>query len=129
MGLRDNKLYFEQKFFDNWTDTLIHYAWQEFTTAGIDEWINPIYQPRSMRPIGISATGEMRGALDIVCWAKNDAKAMELTDKVIQFVHDNVERDKFEINGYQIQDHNWDDSGLTYIYITFDIVSYNIRCS
>ena len=129
MGLRENKFYFEQKFFSKWNNTLIHYAGQEFKQDGLEEWINPVYQPRSLRPSGMSPTAEMRGSLDVVCWAKNDTKAMELADTLITFIHDNVERDKFELNGYQIQDHAWDNSGLTYIYITFDIVSYDIRCS
>jgi len=129
MGLKENKLYFEQTFFDKWVDTPIHYAGIEFKQDGLDAWINPVYQPRSMRRQGMSPMGVSNGSLDVVCWGKNDVEAMGLADTLIAFVHDNIERDKFELNGYQIQDHAWDNSGLTYLYITFDVVSYIDVCA
>ena len=129
MGLRENKKYFETQFFNKWTQTPIHYAGQEFKNDGIESWINPIYYPRSGQHTGLSAFNAMqRGSFDVICWARNDADALGLSDDIIKFMIDNIDKDKFTLQGYQIQDHAWDDSGLTYVYLSFNVVSYDIKC-
>ena len=128
MSLRANKLYFENEFFTKWTDTPIHYAGQEFNSEGIDKWINPVYHPLSGKPQGMTKFGasmSQRASFDIVCWAKNDADAMELSDNIIAFVADNVNSSKFAVSGYQVGDHAWDNTGLVYLYLSFDIMVYN----
>ena len=126
MGLRENKLYFENEFFTKWALTPIHYAGQEFSADGIGKWINPVYHPLSARINGLSKFGNFdeRGSLDVTCWARTDADAMELSDAIIKFVGDNVNGDKFRLSGYQVADHAWDDTGLVYLYLSFDVVSY-----
>ena len=86
----------------------------------------------SGRSVGLAKFGEnllTRGSFDVVCWAKSDADAMELSDKLIKFVADNVNSDKFLLNGYQIADHAFDNTGLVYIYLSFDVTSYPSTCS
>jgi len=130
MGLRENKLYFEQIFFNGWTATPIHYAGQEFKIDGIDSWINPVYNPLTARLSGLSKFGNFseRGMVDVVCWAKTEADAMQLADDVIAFFGDNVDATKFKLGGYSVQDRGWTDSNMVYVYLSFDVVSYDIKC-
>lgn len=129
MGLRYNKYYFEKKFFDGWTHTLVQYAGQEFKTNGLSQWINPIYRPSSSSSYGLNDRSEvLKGSLDVVCWGKNNTEALHLADLVIEFVRDNIEPDMFKVDKYEIQDMYWDDSGYHYVYVTFAVRSYNLQC-
>ena len=129
MGLRFNKYYFEKKFFDNWTYTLVQYAGQEFKTDGLTQWINPIYRPASISPYGIGASEMHKGTLDVICWAKNNTQALHLADLVIEFMQENIEPDIFKLDRYEIQDMYWDDSGYHYVYITFSVRLYDLKCT
>ena len=120
MTLKETKFYFENLFSTLWTDTPIHYAGVNFDGAQQSKWINPVYKPMRSRNNGFSSnTFVALSQLYIVCWADHDIDAMELSDNVITFVNESVDKTQFKSRGYEIVDHGWDDSNKVFVMLSF----------
>ncbi len=124
---RETKLFFESLFSDDWAQTPIHFAGQEFKADGIPQWVNVVYTPLTGRPQGVSRdTSTSLGLLSVICWAENDADVMSLADDVVAFINGNT--GKYKVNNYEITDHSWQDSNQVYMYLTFNIEAYDGVC-
>jgi hypothetical protein len=125
--LRATKLYFEKLFADNWTQTPIHFAGQEFRPSSEGEWVNVVYTPLSGRPLSLSKEPAIStGILTVICWAESDANAMALADDIIAFVSLNA--GAYKMNNYEVTDHVWHDANQVYLYLTFTVESYDGQC-
>ncbi len=126
-NLKATKFYFEKLFLDKWVDTPIHFVGQEFDATGKSTWINPMFAPLNGSLAALSGKRtKLEGLLNIVCWAKNDVEVFDLGDKIIDFVSDNAKN--FNVSGFEINDHQWDNSNMVYLYITFNIKYYAGDC-
>ena len=126
-NLKATKFYFEKMFLDKWTDTPIHFVGQEFDATGKTTWINPMFAPLSGTLAALSGRRtKMEGSLNVICWASNDVDVFELGDKIIDFIHNNAK--EFNVNGFEINDHQWDNSNMVYLYLTFNIKYYAGDC-
>ncbi len=126
-NLKETKYYFEKLFADKWVDTPIHFVGQEYDSTGIDTWINPRFVPVGGTLASLSGKRtRLEGSLDVICWAKNDVNAFDLTDKVVDFISANAEN--FTVVNFEINDHGWDDSNMVYVYLTFNLRYYAGTC-
>ena len=126
-NLKAAKFYFEKLFMDNWTDSPIHFVGQEFDSTGIPSWINPHFIPRSGTLAALSGKRtRLDAALDVVCWASNDVEALDLTDKVIDFVA--TQAKDFSVTKFEINDNGWDNSNMVYVLLTFKLKYYAGDC-
>jgi hypothetical protein len=126
-NFKETKYYFENMFATNWSQTPIHFVGQEFDASGIDAWVNPRFVPSRGDTVGINGNKTKQYAeLDIVCWAKNDVEAFDLADQIVAFINATIEG--FDINGYEINDHGWNDSNMVYVVLTFVFNYYTGDC-
>ena len=123
-SLRSTKLFFENIFFNDWAETPIHYAGQEFDSDGIPQWINLYYMPRSTGTPGFGSN-KSEGYLNVICWATNEADSMELADKVIEFATTKNEPNIYIIKNVTIDDHGWVDANSVFTFVSFYIESYD----
>ena len=122
MSYRAIKCQFENRFKNDWADTPIHWAGQEFDVKGIDERINPYFVPTSTRKTGIADGSTLqRGLFNVVCWAKNDADVFTLADKVNIFMKDC----QYNITFSEMADHGWSDSNYVYALMLYEIEIIN----
>lgn len=126
---KDNKIYFEKKFFDDWAETEIQPVGEDWSAKTYDRWINPFYSPTSGSLVGFGTdASKLNGTLSVVCWAKTDFDVMDLADKLMDFVGQKVDPNLFQINNFEIADHAWNESNMVFIYIIFNIESYSGVC-
>lgn len=126
---KDNKVYFEKKFFDNWIETPIQPVGEDWSAKTIDAWINPFYSPSSGSLAGFGTdSSKLNGTLSVVCWAKTDYKVMDLADKLIEFVGNKVNPNLFNIQSFEIADHAWNETNFVFMYIIFNVESYSGVC-
>ena len=127
MTLRESKEYFEYIFFNNWTQSPIHYAGEEFKNKGLKTWVNPMYHAgRGKLTLGGSVKNT--GVLNVICWADTDAEALEVADDVIAMILSKVDTNLFSISKYEIPDEGWDDSNRNYVFVSFDMTHYAGTC-
>ena len=116
-------------FSSDWNETDIHFVGQDFDGSQHDTWINPVYKPLRSTPNGVSTSTSIdMGQLYIVCWAETDIDAMELTDTVIAFVGDNMDKTLFRARGHDIIDHGWDDSNKVFVMLSFTFEQFSGTC-
>ena len=129
-AFQNNKIYFEKTFFDNWSETPIQPAGEDWSAKTIDRWINPFYSPSygSINDISNGST-KLNGTLSVVCWAKKDFDVMELGDILIDFISFNIDPKLFKINNFEVVDHAWNESNMVFLYIVFNIESYEGICN
>ena len=129
MNLLETKKYFEDIFHSYWNETDVHFIGQDFNSKDHDTWINPVYKPLRSTPNGVSTSTSIdMGQLYIVCWADTDTTAMELADKVIEFIDINVETPLFRARGHDIIDHGWDDSNKVFVMLSFTFEQFSGSC-
>ena len=127
-NMKETKYFFENMFLTNWSDTPVHFVGQEFTAKGLTSWINPRFVPSGGRLGGLSGLrSRLEAELDVVCWAKNDVEAFDLADKIVSFVHANA--NDFNINGYEVNDHGWNENNMVYVILTFSFTYYAGMCT
>jgi hypothetical protein len=114
-------------FASHWHDTPVHFVGQEYNAKGVDAWVNPRFVPSGGKISGFSSERtKLNGELDVVCWAKNDVKAFELADDIINFVTEFAK--EFPLTNFEINDHGWNDSNMVYIVVTFVFTYYAGNC-
>ena len=123
MTLKETKIYFETMFATGWTTTPIHFMGQEVDMHGVDQWINVSYKPRAKLSTGFTSSS-MSGAIYVVCWAKDDFDVMDLSDKVIAFYESTIDPKLVKSHGYNIIDHGYEESGKSFIVVSFNIETY-----
>lgn len=125
MSLKETKKYFENLFNDNWHETPIHFIGEDFDKDRGEEWINPVYSPSSSDSVSVSNDGRKSyGTLAVICWAKNDLNVMDLADRVVGFMEDNVEGNQYSLKGYNVEDHAYHEANKVYVYLSFTVTSY-----
>ena len=119
MNLKETKYYFEDIFSRLWSETPVHYAGMDFDATKQPKWINPVYKPLRSTNNGISIETRVDlGQLYVVCWADYDVDAMELSDNLIDFLDENVDKTLFRSRGYEVIDHGWDDSNKVFVLLS-----------
>ena len=125
-NLKGTKYYFEKLFQDEWTNTPIHFAGQEFDSTGRDTWVNPRFVPQGGSLNSFGMRTKLYGAVDVVCWAKNDVEVFDLVDNVVEFM--SAHGKDYAIHKFEVNDHGWDDSNMVYVYLTFNLTYYEGEC-
>lgn len=118
---KETKLYIDTLFKDEWCETPIHYAGEEFDSANIDKWVNPFYQPTYGSHVDMCSTTLIVGNLFVGCWATTDVDALELADDIIAFINTNIDSALYRVRRFEVADHNWNESNQVYVLITFSI--------
>lgn len=81
MNLLTLKKEFEQYFFDNYTETSVHWAGDSFDTNEYDEWVFFEYLGSSIDDCGLdNSTAVHNGSIYICCIAETRIRAIELAD-------------------------------------------------
>ena len=129
MNLQETKKYFETIFAEDWSITDVHFVGQEFDGSEHDAWVNPVYKPLRSTTNGVSTSTSIdMGQLYIVCWANSDVEVMELTDTVVAFIADKVDKSLFRSRGHDIIDHGWDDSDKVFTMLSFTFEQFSGSC-
>jgi hypothetical protein len=90
MSVKQSKVEVSKLFFNNWTETEIHWYGLEFDITGLDEWIRVSYQPTSQKAICID--GEMNnntGVIDVDIFARKELRTFEIYDMISSIVSNN----------------------------------------
>lgn len=117
----ETKIYFDQMFSDNWCDSEIHYAGEEFNSDGLNKWINIFYQPAFGASTDLCESTLNNGNLHVVVWAEVYLDAMELSDDVISFVDTYIDKNLYRVRRFEISDHGFNESNNAFIIVTFSI--------
>ena len=129
MNLRETKQYFEQLYADQWVETEVHYAGADFDGSKQASWVNLTYKPLRQTSNGISkSTNINMGQVYVVCWCDTDAEVMALSDKVIEFMDNNLDNTRFRSKGYEIIDHGWGDSDKVFVVLAFTFEEFVGTC-
>ena len=128
MGYKKAKFDFEKMFQDNWFDTPVHYAGQEFKADGIPRWVNPFYAPSSTYNRSITKDNFIRyGMLNVVCWAENDVEVFGLADDVTAMIQREISKD-YSIRSFEMADHGWNESNSAFALLLFQVEYYESPC-
>jgi hypothetical protein len=90
MSVKQSKVEVSKLFFNNWTETKIHWYGLEFDITGLDEWIRVSYQPTSQKATCID--GEMNnntGVIDVDIFARKELRTFEIYDMISSIVSNN----------------------------------------
>lgn len=126
--LQEAKIYFDELFKNNWCETKIHYAGEEFDNTDLDQWINISLEPVRNNNMSVSGGIEYNFTLYVVCWGETDTAVMGLGDKISTFVKTNV-ASTYTANGYEIVDREWQNSNHVFMVMAFRFKTYGGECS
>jgi len=83
MSLLQSKKDIEQLFYDNWTETDIHWSGMNFDIENRDEWIRLQYKPHRIDNNGLSYDGKYSGVIQMAIFAKTEFRSLALADIAI----------------------------------------------
>lgn len=120
-SFRETKLYFEDMFNQFWELTPIHFAGEEFNSKGLEKWVNIFYEPTYGNTADLTCNTNNYGNFHVACWSDIDADSMELSDYVVSFVNENIDKTKYRIRRFEVSDHGWNDNNKVFVLLTFSI--------
>jgi hypothetical protein len=89
MSLLQSKKDIEQLFYDEWTETDIHWSGMKFDIENRDEWIRLQYKPYGIDNSGLSYDGKYSGVIQMAVFAKTEFRSLELADIAIALFRGN----------------------------------------
>jgi hypothetical protein len=89
MSLLQSKKDIEQLFYDEWTETDIHWSGMKFDIENRDEWIRLQYKPYGIDNSGLSYDGKYSGIIQMAIFAKTEFRSLELADIAIALFRGN----------------------------------------
>ena len=89
MSLLQSKKDIEQLFYDEWTETDIHWSGMKFDIENKDEWIRLQYKPYGIDNSGLSYDGKYSGVIQMAVFAKTEFRSLELADIAIALFRGN----------------------------------------
>lgn len=120
-SLKSTKYYLESLFSQNWSETPIHFAGEEFDGKSIDKWINIFYSPLLSRSGGLSESSYTIGNFYVICWANTDVDVMSMGDNAVSFMNTNIDKSYYKLKNFEIADHGWNESNKVFLVLTFSI--------
>lgn len=83
MSILDTKRGVSAFFFQNWTETPIHWFGLEFDINGLDEWIFVSYTHTSSKNADINGSDyRENGVIDILIYARTENRTFEIYDMI-----------------------------------------------